>query len=260
MNDVWKKVDGYKNVEVTKDGRVRTWHSGWNRYVVKNQKDDKDGYKRVNITREDGVRTTARVHRLIAIAYIPNPYKKPQVNHINGVKYDNKVENLEWATVAENTQHGYDSLGVLSAQSAPYLLKIDGNDFSTYQSITYLSEEVGFNRNSISDEKVPTIEEISGNYFSIHQIEDAKKYSEQNSIPYNKKVWNSNNYKMNTRGVFFKVDTHYFDRVKELMDFLEMERSSIYRMIRTGRPNRKGHSVEVVSGREYLENCKHRNW
>jgi hypothetical protein len=75
--------------------------------VLKPAKDNK-GYLRVGLT-INGKLCTKKVHRLIAQTFISNTLNKPFVNHINGIKNDNRVENLEWVTAKENTKHAIDN-------------------------------------------------------------------------------------------------------------------------------------------------------
>ena len=66
---------------------------------------EKDGYLTVNIYK-NGIRKNKKIHRLVAEAFIPNPNGLPQVNHIDEVKDNNNVDNLEWCTSKYNNSHG----------------------------------------------------------------------------------------------------------------------------------------------------------
>ena len=65
---------------------------------------DKDGYERVVLTKNE-IRKTYSVHKLVALAFIPNPENKKTINHKDGNKRNNNVSNLEWATEKENQNH-----------------------------------------------------------------------------------------------------------------------------------------------------------
>jgi hypothetical protein len=95
-------IEGYEGLySISSYGRVISHHS--NRLLELKQSNN--GYLRITLCK-DGQPKTFQVHRLVAMAFIPNPDLKPTVNHINEDKTDNRVENLEWATCAEQNTHG----------------------------------------------------------------------------------------------------------------------------------------------------------
>ena len=94
-------IPGFEGLyKITKDGRIY----GIKRKHWMNLSYDKDGYLKVKI-HKGGKCYYYRVHRLVAITFIPNPNNLPVVNHINSIRDDNRVENLEWCTVQQNNIH-----------------------------------------------------------------------------------------------------------------------------------------------------------
>lgn len=95
----WRKMPGYEEVyKVSSEGRVKNSYG----HILKPET-ARNGYKRVTLYD----RKKFQVHRLVALAFIPNPEDKDVVNHKNGIKDDNRVENLEWCTWSENSRHAY---------------------------------------------------------------------------------------------------------------------------------------------------------
>ena len=101
--EIWKDTYIYgEQYQVSNTGVVRNKITG---HILKPQLDNK-GYLRVRMSLHDK-KATAKVHRLVAVAFIPNQENKPQVNHIDTDKRNNDVRNLEWVTNGENQIHAY---------------------------------------------------------------------------------------------------------------------------------------------------------
>lgn len=114
-NVIWKPIRGFEGIyKINSSGKVRSLNrtiqvKEKSRYIkgrMITSRIGRDGYKTVRLSKA-GKTHTRYIHRLIADAFIRNPLNKPFVNHINGDKSDNRVENLEWVSHSENIRHAY---------------------------------------------------------------------------------------------------------------------------------------------------------
>lgn len=162
--EVWKPIDGFDNAyEVSNYGRVRSV----DRIVVRSDglalrikgqmmkiRTDKKGYLRVYLN--DRKKTKFKpIHRLVAMAFIPNPDNKPQVNHIDCDKSNNHVDNLEWCTNQENQIHAVkNGLHVTSTNAGRKRVKViqedaHGNICGVYESMNEAYRATGVRAQNI---------------------------------------------------------------------------------------------------------------
>lgn len=126
LNSIEVIITTHPNYAISKLGQVRCIKR--NQFLATPL--DLAGYKKVSLWKNNKG-TLFLLHRLIALAFIPNPHNYPCINHIDGNKLNNSIDNLEWCTYAHNNQHAYD----MRLRAAPHTGKKTGVS-SKYRYVT----------------------------------------------------------------------------------------------------------------------------
>lgn len=153
MEEIWKDVIGYEGLYlISNNGNVMSlnYHGlGYQRII--RQSTSCYGYKVVGLSK-NGHSSQKFVHRLVAEAFIPNPFGFPQVNHRDEVKINNNVDNLEWCTNRYNVNYGTARERMIKKKKKNIVLQYDlsCNLLQTYESIAEAARCTGLCRAHIS--------------------------------------------------------------------------------------------------------------
>lgn len=129
--EIWKKIEGYENYSVSNKGRVR--NDKYKRYL---NPQNSNGYLVVRLY-NDSNNKIFKVHRLVAIAFLPNPENLSDVNHKDEDKSNNHIDNLEWCTHKYNMKYGTIICRKIKNDPNTKSVLVDGKLFNTIKSAAY---------------------------------------------------------------------------------------------------------------------------
>lgn len=155
--EVWKEIEGYNSkYYISNLGRVKSIK--YTEPRILKARLDNHGYYRVALTKDKEV-VECKVHRLVARAFIKNPYNKPTVNHKDGNKRNNTVENLEWATRSEQMIHAY-KMGLIKSKKLKTQPASTSNELDKKSNLSIADDEDIDNGSIHSDTTGETLRDL----------------------------------------------------------------------------------------------------
>ena len=144
---------------ITEDGKC--YNSNTGKYLL--GQIGKNGYLSYNLTLPNGNKKRYYAHRLVAIAYISNPENKKEINHIDGNKLNNYIDNLEWVTTQENQQHALQK--ELRSFDHIFCFNKDKKLVAEYINVTEASNAINLSKSIIMQEINKKIKSLSGGFY-----------------------------------------------------------------------------------------------
>ena len=161
MKEQWRDIKGYEGLyQTSNSGRIKSLPRLVRRGTAGFMKTTtqirithlgKKGYERVTLSNHKGKKRNELVHRLVAIAFLPNPNELPDVNHKNEVKHHNFLSNLEWCTHKYNCNHGTSPKRIGSKLSKKtYQYAMDGCFVKEYKSLSEAARVTNLSKSNIA--------------------------------------------------------------------------------------------------------------
>ena len=143
MEEIWTDIPGYEGLyQISNFGQIISTSRKGTQGGPKQYKINRKGYAEVTLCKE-GKQYTTRVHRLVALAFIPNPDNLPEINHIDENKLNNRADNLEWCSTAYNLNYG-----TCSIKSGRPIQCIETGII--YPGSAWAARELGFDQSTIT--------------------------------------------------------------------------------------------------------------
>lgn len=214
MEEIWKTIKGMPEYKVSNFGRVKSYLTDKDNGKVLNNREDKDGYFMVWTKYKGG----AKVHRLVAETFIENPKNYPIVNHKDGNKQNNNVDNLEWCTISQNTKHSYDIGTSFSKISKGIEVYHNGVLLSVFNSTRELGRYLGLDRNTVA-------RALENEIYLFDELLLKKVSGNQKEHPlYKKEFIHSKLKRYQTQPC--EYNGIYFESIKDLSNYLNISRES----------------------------------